>query len=171
MICVVSDTHGTDGHRLDGRTLEAVREAEAVIHAGDFTTEAALNAFESECRELVAVHGNNATPAVRERLPAERVVDIGEIRIALTHGDDRDDTELGLFGRQERANLVVFGHSHRPEFVETGKVALLNPGSHADPRWYQPAHAELAVEAGTVRGRLREPSGAVFEEFRIRTCP
>lgn len=168
MICVVSDTHGTDGHRLADRTLEAVREAEMVLHAGDFTTETALDAFESESRELVAVHGNNATPAVRDRLPAERVIEIGGVRIALTHGDERDDTGLGLFGREAGANLVVFGHSHRPEFIDTDEICLLNPGSHADPRWYRPAHVELDIGERCIEGRLREPTGETFEEFRIR---
>jgi putative phosphoesterase len=167
VICVVSDTHGTDGHRLDGRTAEAVREAEAVIHAGDFTTETALDAFESASREFSAVHGNNATPAVRERLPAERVVEYNGVRIALTHGDDRNETALSLFGRQEAAHLVVFGHSHQPEFIDTGEIPLLNPGSHADPRWYRPAHAELDVGEEHIDGRLCDPDGTVFEEFRV----
>jgi putative phosphoesterase len=167
MLCVVSDTHGTDGHRLDGRTLEAVREAEAVIHAGDFTTESALDAFESASRELYAVHGNNATPAVRDRLPAERTVEHEGVRIALTHGDDRNDTGLELFGRQAQAHLVVFGHSHRSEFIDTGEIGLLNPGSHADPRWYRPAHVELDVGEDHLDGRLCDPDGEVFEEFRV----
>ena len=166
MICVVADTHGTDGHRLAGRTLEAVREADLVVHAGDFTTETVVEAFETECRELVAVHGNNATPAVRDRLPAERVVEHEGARIALTHGDGRDETSLELFGRQARADLVVFGHSHRPAFVDTGELGLLNPGSHADPRWHRPAHAELVVE-GAIAGRLRDPDGEGFETFRV----
>jgi putative phosphoesterase len=168
VLCALSDTHGTDGHRLDGHLLDAVHEAELVVHAGDFTTERALDAFESECSDFRAVHGNNATPAVRERLPAECIVEYGGISIALTHGDDRDETGLSLFGRQEDADIVVSGHTHRPEFTDTGAIALLNPGSHADPRWYRPAYAELAIEENHVEGRLREPDGEVFEEFRVR---
>ncbi|WP_049902466.1 metallophosphoesterase [Halococcus agarilyticus] len=171
MIVALADTHGTDGHRLDDRLLEVVREADLVVHAGDLTTEAVLDAFEAECRAFVAVHGNNATPAVRDRLPAERVVEHEGVRIALTHGDDRDDTGLGLFGRQERADLVISGHSHRPGVVDAGDRTLLNPGSHADPRWNRPAYAELTTDAESnhLDGRLREPDGTVFEEFRVDT--
>lgn len=169
MICVVSDTHGTDGHRLTGHTLDAVHEADLVIHAGDFTTEAVLESFEAECRKLRAVHGNNDTAAVVERLPAEHTIEFEGVRIALTHGDGRDGTELGFFGREERADLVVFGHSHRPEFVDAGELGLLNPGSYADPRWHRPAHAELDTEDGVINGRLRAPDGALIEEFRVRT--
>jgi putative phosphoesterase len=168
VLCVLSDTHGTDGHRLDGHLLDTVRDAELVVHAGDFTTERVLDAFEAECADFHAVHGNNATPAVRERLPGERVVDHEGVSIALTHGDDRDATGLALFGRQEGADLVISGHSHQPGVTDTGDITLLNPGSHADPRWYRPAYAELAVEGSCVEGRLCEPDGGVFEEFRVR---
>ena len=167
MICVLSDTHGTDGHRLDDRLLDTVREAELVIHAGDFTTERALEAFEAESQEFRAVHGNNATPAVRERLPADRVVEHEGVTIALTHGDGRDETGLALFGRQADADLVISGHSHRPEVTDTGEIVLLNPGSHADPRWYRPGYAELDVEEGRIEGRLLEPDGEVVEEFTV----
>jgi putative phosphoesterase len=169
VIVALADTHGTDGHRLDGRLLDAVRTAELVVHAGDLTTESVLDAFEAESREFVAVQGNNATPAVRDRLPAERTIEFEGVRIALTHGDDRDETGLGLFGRQERADLVISGHSHRSEVVDAGAVTLLNPGSHADPRWYRPGYAELAVDSDSNRldGRLREPDGTRFEEFDV----
>ncbi|WP_160132926.1 metallophosphoesterase [Halococcus salsus] len=167
MICVVSDTHGTDGHRLTGRTLDAVREADLTLHAGDFTAEVVLDAFEDEARDLRAVHGNNATRGVRDRLPTERVVEHDGIRIAMTHGDRHDETTLSLFGREADADLVVFGHSHDPDFVEAGKIGLLNPGSHADPRWYRPGHAELDVDETGIEGELREPDGEVFETFRL----
>jgi putative phosphoesterase len=68
VLTVVSDTHGTDGHRLEGRTLAAVRGAEAVVHAGDFTTESVLDAVAAEAGSLTAVYGNNDTTGVRERL-------------------------------------------------------------------------------------------------------
>jgi hypothetical protein len=167
VIVALADTHGTDGHRLDDRTLEAVRAADLVVHAGDLTTEAVLDAFEAECRAFVAVHGNNATSAVRDRLPAERVVEFEGVRIALTHGDDHDETGLSLFGRQNRADLVISGHSHQPGVVDAGELSLLNPGSHADPRWNRPGYAELAIdpESGRLDGQLRDPDGTVFEEF------
>ncbi|WP_256684778.1 metallophosphoesterase [Halococcus qingdaonensis] len=167
MICVLSDTHGTDGHRLDDQLLDTVREADLVVHAGDFTTERVLDAFETESRAFRAVYGNNATPAVRERLPGERVVDHEGVTIALTHGDGRDETGLALFGRQADADLVISGHSHQPGVTDTGEIVLLNPGSHADPRWYRPGYAELDVKEGRVEGRLLEPDGEVFEEFVV----
>ncbi|QLH80817.1 metallophosphoesterase [Halosimplex pelagicum] len=183
MITVVSDTHGTDGHRLEGRTLEAVREAELVIHAGDFTTEAVLDAFEAEAgsehggeseragREgdgaFVAVYGNNDGPEVRGRLTAERTVEHGGVRFVVVHGHEHDDTSLSLLGRQERADVVVVGHSHEPGRRRVGAVTVLNPGSHADPRWSRPGHAELEPTGEGPTGRLVAPDGEVFDEFDL----
>jgi len=54
MLVVVSDTHSREESKLQGRTAEAVREADVVVHAGDFYREPVLNAFESATRSLRA---------------------------------------------------------------------------------------------------------------------
>lgn len=167
MLTVLSDTHSRDSHRLDGRTLDAVREASYVVHAGDFLTESVLDAFVEEAGTVAGVIGNNDTAAVRERLPRKRVVESEGIRLVVVHGHEHSETGLAMLGRQEAADIVVFGHSHRPGVYEAGDVTLLNPGSHAQPRRYRPAHAELESDGGTITGRLVEPNGTVFEEFEI----
>lgn len=167
MLVVLSDTHGTDGHRLAGRTREAVGAADLVVHAGDFTTEAALAAHREAARDLLAVHGNADDDAVRERLPAARTVGALGLRIAVTHRREGGATGLAMFGRSRDADLVVSGHSHRPSVTDAGDVWLLNPGSHAQPRGNRPAHAELVREDGDVEGRIRQPDGATIETFRV----
>lgn len=166
MLVVVSDTHANDGHHLEGRTLEAVREADLVLHAGDFVTEAVLDAFEAEC-DLRAVYGNNDPPAIRERVPATRVVRWEGLRIAMAHGHEHTATARSYMGRQANADLVVVGHSHRPEFLAEEVPPLLNPGSHADPRWHRPGHAEIVVESDGYAGRIVEPDGTLIESFRL----
>jgi putative phosphoesterase len=167
VLAVLSDTHGRDGPRLSGRTAEAVETAEAIVHAGDLVTREVLEAFEAY-GPVHAVAGNSDRPGVRERLPDERVLEWTGLRIAVVHGHRHTDTAAAMLARQSGADLVVVGHSHSPEFRE-GAVPVLNPGSHADPRWNRPAHAELAWDddAGRADGRLVEPSGTVFEEFVV----
>ncbi|WP_435126493.1 metallophosphoesterase [Halobaculum sp. D14] len=170
MLTVVSDTHGTDSHRLRGRTLEAVRAADAVIHAGDFSHEAVLDAFLDVNESLYAVTGNNADSALRDRLPTERVVGYGGLTFAVRHRSRSGRTGLVMFGRERDADVVVFGHSHRPTFDDSGDVPLLNPGSHAEPRGNRAAHVELeeAVDGDGLTGRFVTPDGDVFERFRLR---
>jgi putative phosphoesterase len=194
MIVVLSDTHSRSGHELEGRAREAVEEADAVVHAGDFLNEDALDAFEEVSDRLYAVYGNNATPEVRDRLPPKRTFEIEGIRFVLTHGDDRGATGLSLLGRQQAADVVAFGHSHRHAVSEGEDVLLLNPGSHARPRGGLPTHAELrpveetdgdggvpadgsgggktnggGEEAdGRLAGEIRHRDGSVVEAFEIR---
>jgi hypothetical protein len=180
MLVVCSDTHGTDDARLTGRTREAVAAADLVIHAGDFTTTAVLDEFRDRAARLAAVHGNADTAAVRERLPPAATTTYAGVRVAVTHTERGGATALSLFGRQRGAALVVSGHTHRPT-VDTPEVgpALLNPGSHADPRGNRPGHAELwpagsddapaeapDAEAGLV-GLVRTPAGEVLSRFRV----
>ncbi|WP_248895670.1 metallophosphoesterase [Haloplanus halobius] len=181
MLVICSDTHGTDGPRLTGRTRTAVDAADLVVHAGDFTTEAVLDAFRDRTERLVAVHGNADTPAVQERLPSAASTAYADAPIAVTHTERGGTTALSLFGRQRGAALVVFGHTHRPTVVDDAGPMLLNPGSYADPRRHRPAHAELwraaddappdgveAMDAETgLAGVLRTPDGDVLDRFHV----
>ncbi len=168
MLVALSDTHGRDGARLSGRTAEAVEDASVLVHAGDFVTGDVLDEFESH-GPLCAVYGNNDPVDVRERLPADRVLGWRDLRILVVHGHEHADPALSMLGRQSNADLVLFGHSHAPEFRD-GVVPALNPGSHADPRWNRAAHAELEWDtaAGLAHGRLVEPSGTAFEHFTVK---
>lgn len=167
MIAIVSDTHGRDDARLTGRTRSAIERASLVVHAGDFITEPVVDAFAKRAKRFVGVHGNVDTDAVRERLPHTRTVHQGNATIAVVHTVNGGDTELGLLGRDRDADLVVHGHSHRPRYVWTGAVGLLNPGSHAQPRGNRPGHAELVVRETRIEGELVEPDGTTIQRFSL----
>ncbi|WP_336035696.1 metallophosphoesterase [Halobacterium yunchengense] len=167
MIAVLSDTHSSSGHELRGRALAAVREADLVVHAGDFTSEAALEAFSDASDRLFAVHGNADDAAVADRLPAARTFEAAGLRWAVTHRQRGGATGLSLFGRERGADVVVSGHTHQPSVTETDDVTLLNPGSHADPRGNPASHAEVEGTADGLRGELRARDGRVLGAFEV----
>jgi putative phosphoesterase len=167
VIAVLSDTHREDGHGLVRRAREAVRKADTVVHAGDFTTPAVFEAFREAADRLEAVHGNRDIAALRDRLPARRTVEHEGVRIALVHGHEHGETARSLLGRAEDADLVVSGHSHRPEIVEAEEVVLLNPGSHADPRGNPAAHAELVTDGNGTVARLLGRDGGEIDAVRL----
>ncbi|ELZ59122.1 MULTISPECIES: metallophosphoesterase [Halorubrum] len=171
MLVVVSDTHAREESKLQGRTAEAVREADLVIHAGDFYREPVLDAFQSAAASLRAVYGNNDDAAIRDRVPEVRTVEYGGVRFAVTHRHRSGDTGLVMLGRGRDADAVICGHSHRPRFDDSGGLPILNPGSHAQPRGNRPAHAELTSsdesEGAGLDGRLVTPGGETFETFQI----
>ena len=166
VITILSDTHRESGHGLAGRAREAVRESDTVVHAGDFTTPAVLEAFRGTGR-IEAVYGNRDSPELCDRLPARRLFEREGVGIALVHGHEHGETALSLLGQSEGADLVVFGHSHRPTIVDAGDVTLLNPGSHDDPRGNPASHAELTAGEGGVVARLRTRDGGELDAVRV----
>ncbi|MFB6132921.1 MAG: metallophosphoesterase [Halanaeroarchaeum sp.] len=165
MIVVVSDTHATGAYDLSGALAEAVRAADVVVHAGDFTGEAALETFRGEAERLVAVHGNADDATVADRLPTARVFEEGGVRVAVVHTQRGGETGLRYFGEERDADVVVSGHTHRPRVERAGEVLLLNPGSHERPRGGRATFAELALENGGVEGAIRATDGATVAEI------
>lgn len=166
---VLSDTHRETGHGLVGRAADAVSATDHLVHAGDFTTMSVLESFASMVSHLTAVHGNRDTPAVSDRVPATRTLDLDDVRLAVTHGDDREEMSLALFGRAEDAAVVVSGHTHRPHLIDADDVLLLNPGIHTDPRADEPTHAELLVTNVGVRVRILTRDGTVVGERTLES--
>ncbi|MER6298958.1 metallophosphoesterase [Kitasatospora sp. NPDC001539] len=148
-LLLTTDTHvPTRARALPEPLLRAVEEAEVVFHAGDWVDTATLDLFEARARRLVAVHGNNDGPALRERLPEVARAELGGLRFAVVH-------ETGpARGREQRceerfpdADVLVFGHSHIPWDSRTpGGLRLLNPGSPTDRR-RQPFATYLTADA------------------------
>ena len=167
MLVVLSDSHETEGTGLVGAAADAVDDAERVLHAGDFTTEAVLEAFHERVADFRAVHGNADSPTVTDRLPTAVTLEYGGVRIAATHRQRGGATGLAMFGRERDADLVVSGHTHRPVIDQEGTVTLLNPGSHADPRGAKQSFAILEPTDAGLSGRLVTVDGETFDRFTV----
>ncbi|MGK5543912.1 metallophosphoesterase family protein [Streptomyces sp. URMC 127] len=136
-LLLTSDTHVPARARVLPRPLlDAMGEADAVVHAGDWTDIATLELFAARARRLVAVYGNNDGPDLRARLPEIARAELGGLRFAVVH-------ETGpARGREKRCaerfpstDVLVFGHSHIPwDSTAPGGLRLLNPGSPTDRR-------------------------------------
>jgi putative phosphoesterase len=137
-LAIISDTHLPRGRRaLPEACVARLRAADLILHAGDFTTRATLDALVALGPPVAAVHGNVDGAEVVAALPERRVVEAGGVRIGMVHdaGPAR--------GRLERQRIafagcdaVVFGHSHIPlhERSADGAFQLFNPGSPTDRR-------------------------------------
>lgn len=167
VLVALSDTHGTGDPRLTSHLARAIATAEVTLHAGDFNRQPVLLAFEDRANELVAVHGNTDDSSIVDRLPEWLTVEWGGHRFLLTHGHAHDETALSLLARQEAADVVVVGHSHRPVIDTGGGVPVVNPGSHADPRGNEAAYATFERTGESLVVCLRTPAGAVFDTAEL----
>jgi putative phosphoesterase len=159
LIAVISDTHLPRGQRrIPDGCIERLKEADLILHAGDFTSIDALVEIESIGPPLAAVYGNVDSEQVRRHLPAERVVDADGVRIGMLHdaGPSRGRIERMKL-RFPDADAVIYGHSHVPLHEEQDGLQVFNPGSPTDRR-RQPCHTMglARVEDGRIRFELLE---------------
>lgn len=168
MALVIADTHLDDALTLPSATREALRDAAVVLHAGDVTGERALDRIEEAVPTLHTVAGNADDPGVLARLPTTETATIDGIDVAIVHRRNGGTTGLSLFGRERDVAVVVFGHTHRPALVETGRITLLNPGSPTRPRGGPPTHAVLdaAVDPPAITFHHAE-SGEVLRSVHL----
>jgi putative phosphoesterase len=156
LIAVIADTHLPRGtRRLPDACVERIAGADLLLHAGDFSTLDVLRELEAIGPPVVAVHGNVDSADLRRMLPDERVVEADGARIAMVHDAGPRAGRLERMRRRfgDRADVVVFGHSHMPlhEQAPDG-FQLLNPGSPTERR-RAPSHtmALVHVSDGSAR--------------------
>ena len=141
-LAIISDTHMPRGARaLPPACVERLREAEAVLHCGDFMRAEVLAHLEAFGPPVHAIHGNVDEPELRRRLPATRTVELGAGgRIAMIHDPGPAKGRLErLRSKFPDADAVVFGHTHMPEHAERDGFQIFNPGSPTERR-RAPAH-------------------------------
>ena len=131
-VLIVSDTHGR--HAALDRALEEAGAIDLFIHLGDVEGgEEYINAV-VDCEKHM-VRGNND---FFSDLPREEEFCIGTYKVFITHGHayyvSLDPEYIREEGKARKADIVMFGHTHRPYFEEKDGIIILNPGSLSFPR-------------------------------------
>ena len=138
LIAVISDTHLPRGaRRLPDACVERIAHADLLLHAGDFSTLEVLRELEAIGPPVAGVHGNVDSADLRRLLPAERVVEAEGARIAMVHDAGPRRGRLERMRRRfgDRADVLVFGHSHLPLREEAPDgFQIFNPGSPTERR-------------------------------------
>jgi putative phosphoesterase len=153
-IAVISDTHMPRGNRaLPARAVAELREADAILHGGDFMRAEVLEMLQRLGPPVHGIHGNVDDEALRRMLPAARVVELGGVRIGMVHdAGPRQGRLARMRFRFKDASAVVFGHSHLPlHEADADGFQIFNPGSPTERR-SAPTHTMgiATVEDGRV---------------------
>ncbi|MDX1623856.1 MAG: YfcE family phosphodiesterase [Gemmatimonadota bacterium] len=126
-IGVVSDTHD----RILPDLREALAGVDEILHCGDLCHTDVLDELEA-IAPVLAVHGNMDERELVDRLPAERLVERGEIRIAMIHGHRQGRARVDDFVEKYRViapALVLFGHTHETVSRVWDETHYFNPGT------------------------------------------
>lgn len=131
-ILIVSDTHRKNDNLI--RLLQEAGSPDMLIHCGDVEgSEYTI----SECAgcpvELVAGNNDFFTD-----LPREREFTIGRYQIWLTHGHSyyvsMGNETIKREAVARGADIVIYGHTHKPVVEVEQNIIAVNPGSISYPR-------------------------------------
>jgi uncharacterized protein len=150
---VISDTHGL----LRPEVFRIFQKVDHIVHAGDVGPPALLDELEAVA-PVTAVYGNTDGWELRDRLPRAATVELDGFTIVVTHGDQfGSPTPEKLHAEFPDAEILVFGHTHRPLLTLVDVVVtVMNPGGAGRRRFDLPASVGiLELEPGIPpRGRL-----------------
>lgn len=138
-IDIVSDTHGY----LASGLLHELRGADAIIHAGDITSEEDYERLKA-IAPLYAVLGNNDYfydygPSVKSTASFS----IDGLSFFVSHY--REDIPVG------KVDVGICGHTHVPSIEQRGNTLVVNPGSASLPRTMRgPTIARMLIGKGRV---------------------
>ena len=131
-VAVVSDTHGNNTNL--SRVMKIEGDIDLLIHLGD--VEASLQEIEEIAKcPVQIVAGNTDFFSCFDR---EKEIDILGKNILITHGHRYGVTKDTSLLKQEAifrgADIVMYGHTHRPKFTFDDHLIVINPGSLTRPR-------------------------------------
>ncbi|AZB41340.1 metallophosphoesterase [Bacillus sp. FJAT-42376] len=137
-LLVLSDTHIPKRSKAyPDRLLEELKQADAILHAGDFLT---ADAYHELCGYgmVYAVYGNADNEDVKSMLPDKQLLKMNGFTIGLIHGHEgkgrtTEKRALNAF-QDQKLDCLIFGHSHIPVHKQEGDLLLFNPGSPTDKR-------------------------------------
>jgi hypothetical protein len=135
-IGVISDTHiANKNEHVPAIILDVFRQMDMVFHAGDMVDLRVIDELKAACPKVLAVSGNMDPEAVRNKYPQKQIIEVAGYKIGLMHGCGAPLNLVDLLKcafKEDKPNIIVFGHSHKPmnEFIDN--VLFFNPGSATD---------------------------------------
>ena len=143
-ILVVSDSHGKTDNLM--RAVELTRP-EYVLHLGDCQRDLERLRQAFPMLPMEGVPGNCDYGSCDQ---PERLTELGGVRILMLHGHTRgvkSDIMRAVWAAREcGAQVLLFGHTHRPLVDNDGSLLTLNPGAAGDR--FRPTCGILTIENG-----------------------
>ena len=143
VIGLISDTHGL----VRPDVFFAFEGVEAIFHAGDVGGREVLHIL-SKIAPVQAVRGNTDPPD-DPSLSAHFAETIGGVTVHVSHGHEFGSPTPDRLLLRYDAQVIVYGHTHRPLITEADGRLVVNPGA-AGPRRFNlmPSVARLTIRDG-----------------------
>ena len=143
---IIADTHGT----LRREVFDVFAGVDHILHGGDIGSADLLIELEA-LAPVTAVYGNTDGFEIRQRCPRVATLELDGLYITVTHGHQFGAPKPDVLHREfPEADVIVYGHTHRPLLELVDKtVTIMNPGS-AGPRRFDvlPSVGIMELEVG-----------------------
>lgn len=137
---------------MRAEALAALAGVEVILHAGDVGRSSVLRELQV-IAPVHAVYGNVDDPALG--LPQKLSLTFDGLRVHVSHGHELGSPSPGALIRQYTADVIVYGHTHKPLIERHGDTLVVNPGAAGARRFnLQPSVALLTIDAGTAAAEL-----------------
>jgi len=144
VVGLISDTHGL----LRPGVHAALTGVELILHSGDVGGAEILDELRL-IAPVKAVFGNTDPPDEAD-LADEVLVAIDGIRVHVSHGHEVGSPTPAKLAARYDADVVVFGHTHRPLVSRLGNQLFVNPGAAGPQRFnLTPSVARLTIVRGS----------------------
>jgi uncharacterized protein len=151
---LISDTHG----RVRPEVFEVFEHVDLILHAGDVGGPGVLVEL-AAIAPVQAVAGN--VDPLDGRLPATLDIELEGVRVHVSHGHQVGAPTPLRMAAQSEADIIVFGHTHKPLVQRVGKSLVVNPGAAGPARFnLQPSVALLTLPARDARIVWLQPPGS-----------
>jgi hypothetical protein len=149
VVGLISDTHGLVRPEVFG----ALAGVQLILHAGDVGGQNVLDEL-AAIAPVRAVYGNTDSPD-EPGLAAEIGLRIDGLSIHVSHGHELGQPTSERLLARYAADVLVYGHTHRPLIERSGPRLVVNPGA-AGPRRFdlKPSVALLTLTNGSAEARL-----------------
>lgn len=150
LVGLVSDTHSL----VRPEIFDALAGVELILHAGDVGGRSVIDEL-SAIAPVRAVYGNTDAPG-EPGLEARLSLKLQGHTIHVSHGHEVGaPTPQKLLARYT-ADVIVYGHTHRPLVERVGSRLVVNPGA-AGPRRFnlKPSVARMTVSAAGIDVDMR----------------
>ncbi|MFW6264674.1 MAG: metallophosphoesterase family protein [Bacillota bacterium] len=147
-IGVISDTHiPTKRKKIPEIVFDLFQDVDLIIHAGDIVEWEVLELLEKYA-PVKAVVGNIDPPELKKKLPLFMELELKGYKFAITHGHSiRGHLMNKLSYTFPEADVIIFGHTHKPCNEMINGQLHFNPGSPTDRRM-QKKHSVGIIELG-----------------------
>jgi putative phosphoesterase len=128
LVGLISDTHGM----MRPEALRALEGVELILHAGDVGRSRVLDTLRG-IAPVHAVYGNVDATDGDLRAAVDLVLD--GVRVHVSHGHELGSPTPAALAQRYDAEVIVYGHTHRPLITRIGPTLIVNPGAAGAARF------------------------------------